>query len=105
MKKIKILIAKFLGWLMMRRGLRWTIKPALKAMLWMHRPRLIKKQKAKIYRVLAVTPGRRRAWVESSAGIIKKPLGSIPARLLKEHAGYDRAQYLRFMQAKTANEF
>jgi hypothetical protein len=105
MKKIKILIAKFLGWIMTRRGLRWTIKPVLKSMLWMHRPRLIKKQKVQIYRVLAVTPGRHRAWVESSAGIIKKPLCSIPAHLLEDCTGYSRMQYLQFMQAKTANEF
>ena len=103
MKKIKIAIAKFIGWLMTRKGLRWTIRPVLKAMLW-HRRRnaghSFIKQKAKIYRVLTVTPGRRRAWVESSAGIIKKPLGSISAYLLAENSEYNRNRYLQFMQTK-----
>lgn len=104
MKKIKIAIAKFIGWLMTRRGLRWTIRPVLKAMLWHRRRKAagsLIRTKAKIYRVLTITPGRHRAWVESSAGIIKKPLGSIPAHLLAECAGYSRNEYLRFMQAKS----
>lgn len=91
MRKIKIAIAKFLGWLLTRRGLRWLIRPALMSIArYQHwkmqktpRQKFIPKQKAKIYKVLAITPGRHHAWVESSAGIIRKPLGSIPARLLR----------------------
>lgn len=50
-----------------------------------------------IYEVLAITPGRNRAWVNSSVGVIKKPNGSIPSKLLDEFGGYDRERYMQFI--------
>ena len=53
-----------------------------------------------IYKVLAITPGRNRAWINSSVGVIKKPNGSIPSKLLDEFGGYDRERYMRFISQK-----
>lgn len=53
-----------------------------------------------IYKVLAVTPGGMRSWVDSSVGIIKKPNGSIPDRLLADAGGYNKKHYLRFILNK-----
>jgi hypothetical protein len=50
-----------------------------------------------IYEVLAITPGRNRAWVSSSVGVIKKPNGSIPAKLLGSFGGYSRERYMQFI--------
>ncbi len=38
-----------------------------------------------IYEVLAITPGRMHAWIESSVGRIRKPLGSIPDTILNSY--------------------
>lgn len=38
-----------------------------------------------IYEVLAITPGRMHAWVNSSVGRIRKPLGSIPDAILNSY--------------------
>lgn len=43
-----------------------------------------KKPKARIIRVDRITPGKQHAWCESDQGMIRKPLASIPAGLLKE---------------------
>ena len=106
MKRIKIAIAKAFGWLITRRGLRWLIPPVLKTIMLYRRWKLARatqrgliRPKTKIYRVLTITPGRHRAWVESSSGIIKKPLVSIPGHML-EDTSYDRKEYLHFMQTK-----
>lgn len=53
-----------------------------------------------IYKVLAITPGRNRAWVNSSVGVIKKPNGSIPSKLLVNFGGYDRERYMQFIATK-----
>lgn len=53
-----------------------------------------------IYEVLAITPGRNRAWVNTSVGVIKKPNGSIPSKLLAEFGGYDRQRYMQFIATK-----
>jgi len=53
-----------------------------------------------IYEVLAITPGRNRAWVNSSVGVIKKPNGSIPAKLLEAFGGYRRERYMQFILNK-----
>lgn len=53
-----------------------------------------------IYKVLAITPGRMHAWVNSSVGVIKKPNGSIPSKLLVEFGGYDRGRYMQFIVTK-----
>ncbi len=53
-----------------------------------------------IYDVLAITPGRHRAWVNSSVGIIKKPNGSIPSKLLETFGGYDSERYMQFILNK-----
>lgn len=53
-----------------------------------------------IYEMLAITPGRNRAWVNSSVGVIKKPNGSIPSKLLDEFGGYDRERYMQFIATK-----
>jgi len=53
-----------------------------------------------IYKVLAVTPGGMKSWVDSSVGIIKKPNNSIPDKLLAEAGGYNRDHYLRFISNK-----
>jgi hypothetical protein len=53
-----------------------------------------------LYEVLAITPGRNRAWVNSSVGVIKKPNGSIPSKLLDEFGGYDRERYMRFISQR-----
>jgi len=53
-----------------------------------------------IYEVLAITPGRHRAWVNSSVGIIKKPNASIPTRLLEAFGNYDKNRYLQFVLNK-----
>ena len=53
-----------------------------------------------IYEVLAITPGRNRAWVNSSVGVIKKPNTAIPTRLLDAFGGYDRERYMRFIATK-----
>lgn len=53
-----------------------------------------------IYEVLAITPGRNRAWVNSSFGVIKKPNGSIPSKLLAEFGGYNRERYMQFILNK-----
>jgi len=53
-----------------------------------------------IYEVLAITPGRNRAWVNSSVGVIKKPNGSIPAKLLETFGGYSRERYMQFILNK-----
>lgn len=53
-----------------------------------------------IYEVLAMTPGKNRAWVNSSVGLIKKPNGSIPSKLLDEFGDYDRERYMRFISQK-----
>lgn len=45
------------------------------------------KKKVKIYEVLCITAGRHHAWVQSSVGKIRKPLGSIPYKKLR--AFYD----------------
>lgn len=37
-----------------------------------------------VYEVLAITPGRMHAWVESSVGRIRKPLGSITGPILNK---------------------
>ena len=50
-----------------------------------------------IYEVLAITPGRNRAWINSSVGVIKKPNSSIPSKLLDEFGGYDRERYMQFI--------
>jgi len=52
------------------------------------------------YEVLAITPGRNRAWVNSSVGIIKKPNGSIPSKFLDKFGGYDRERYIRFISQR-----
>jgi len=38
-----------------------------------------------IYEVLAITPGRMHAWVNSNIGRIRKPLGSIPDAILNAY--------------------
>ena len=38
-----------------------------------------------IYKVLAITPGRMHAWVDSSIGRIRKPLGSIPDAIFNSY--------------------
>ena len=38
-----------------------------------------------IYEVLAITPGRMHAWMKSSVGRIRKPLGSIPDAVLNAY--------------------
>lgn len=38
-----------------------------------------------IYEVLAITPGRMHAWVNSSVGRIRKPFGSIPDAILNSY--------------------
>lgn len=38
-----------------------------------------------IYDVLAITPGRMHAWVNSNIGRIRKPLGSIPDTILNTY--------------------
>ncbi len=53
-----------------------------------------------IYEVLAITPGRYRAWVNTSVGIIKKPNASIPTRLLEAFGNYDKKRYLQFVLNK-----
>ena len=53
-----------------------------------------------IFEVLAITPGRNRAWVNTSIGVIKKPNGSIPPKLLAEFGGYDRERYMRFISQR-----
>jgi hypothetical protein len=53
-----------------------------------------------IYEVLAITPGRNRAWVNTSIGVIKKPNGSIPSKFLDEFGGYDRERYMRFISQR-----
>lgn len=53
-----------------------------------------------IYEVLAITPGKNRAWVSSSVGVIKKPNGSIPSKLLVDFGGYDRGRYMQFIATK-----
>ena len=53
-----------------------------------------------IYEVLAITPGRCRAWVNTSVGVIKKPNGSIPAKLLESFGGYSRERYMQFILNK-----
>ena len=53
-----------------------------------------------VYEVLAITPGRNRAWVNSSVGVIKKPNGSIPAKLLETFGGYSRECYMQFILNK-----
>jgi hypothetical protein len=53
-----------------------------------------------IYEVLAITPGRNRAWVNTSVGVIKKPNGSIPAKLLEAFGGYNRERYMQFILNK-----
>jgi len=53
-----------------------------------------------IYEVLAITPGRNRAWVNTSVGVIKKPNGSIPAKLLETFGGYRRERYMQFILNK-----
>ena len=53
-----------------------------------------------IYEVLAITPGRNRAWVNTSVGVIKKPNGSIPAKLLETFGGYSRERYMQFILNK-----
>ena len=53
-----------------------------------------------IHEVLAITPGRMHAWVDSSVGIIKKPNASIPARLLEAFGNYDKKRYLQFVLNK-----
>ncbi len=53
-----------------------------------------------IYKVLAVTPGGMRSWVDSNIGIIKKPNSSIPDHLLAKAGGYNRYRYLRFILNK-----
>ena len=47
-----------------------------------------------IYEVLAITPGRMHAWMESSVGRIRKPLGSIPDTILNS---YINSQKLKTM--------
>ncbi len=53
-----------------------------------------------IYEVLAITPGRNRAWVNTSVGVIKKPNTSIPTRLLEAFGNYDKKRYLQFVLNK-----
>ena len=53
-----------------------------------------------IYEVLAITPGRNRAWVNSSVGVLKKPNGSIPSKLLEAFGGYNRERYMHFILNK-----
>ncbi len=53
-----------------------------------------------IYEILAITPGRNRAWVNSSVGVIKKPNTSIPTRLLEAFGNYDKKRYLQFVLNK-----
>ncbi len=53
-----------------------------------------------IYEVLAITPGRNRAWVNTSIGMIKKPNGSIPSKLLDEFGGYNRERYMQFISQR-----
>lgn len=53
-----------------------------------------------IYEVLAITPGRNRAWVNTSVGVIKKPNGSISSKLLAEFGGYNRERYMQFIATK-----
>lgn len=53
-----------------------------------------------IYEVLAITPGRMHAWVDSSVGIIKKPNSAIPAKLLEAFGNYDKKRYLQFVLNK-----
>lgn len=50
-----------------------------------------------IYKVLAITPGRMRAWVNSSVGVIKKPNTAIPTRLLDAFGEYNRDRYMQFI--------
>ena len=38
-----------------------------------------------LYEVLAITPGRMHAWVNSNIGRIRKPLGSIPDAILNAY--------------------
>lgn len=47
-----------------------------------------------IYEVLAITPGKMHAWMESSVGRIRKPLGSIPDTILNS---YIKNQKLKVM--------
>ena len=47
-----------------------------------------------IYEVLAITPGRMHAWMESSVGRIRKPLESIPDTILNS---YINSQKLKTM--------
>jgi hypothetical protein len=53
-----------------------------------------------IFEVLAITPGRNRAWVNTSVGVMKKPNGSIPSKLLVDFGGYDRDRYIRFISQR-----
>lgn len=53
-----------------------------------------------IYEVLAITPGRNRAWVNTSVGVIKKPNGSIPSKLLEAFGRYSRERYMQFILNK-----
>ena len=53
-----------------------------------------------IYEVVAITPGKNRAWVNSNVGMIKKPNGSIPSKLLAEFGDYDRERYMRFISQR-----
>lgn len=40
--------------------------------------------KVVIKKVLQITPSKRHAWVETNIGKLRKPLSSIPEKLLKE---------------------
>lgn len=53
-----------------------------------------------VFEVLAITPGRNRAWVKTSIGVMKKPNGSIPSKLLADFGGYDRERYMQFISQR-----
>lgn len=72
-------------------------KPSLflRLKLWFRRlfkskPRAAKHQWSfKLIRIVKLTPVKRHAWVESTAGLVRKELGQIPQALLND---YFRAQ-------------
>lgn len=42
------------------------------------------RKKIEILKVVSMTPGGNRAWVETNVGLVRKPLNAIPKELLDE---------------------
>jgi hypothetical protein len=45
----------------------------------------INKSKAKLIRVLSITPGGSHAWCESDQGPVRKPIASVPKDLMSDY--------------------